>query len=104
MGRSARPGRCRRHVVTATLLHVRTSIRQNVTLSVPRDLLKEARIVAAQRGISLSALMVEGLKRAVRDEERLEQAGRRIQKRLRLGFDLGTRGLALPARSGLHER
>lgn len=80
------------------------SKRQNVTLSVPRDLLKEARIVAAQRGTSLSALMVEGLKRAVRDEERFEQAGRRIKRRLRRGFDLGTEGRALPGRHELHER
>lgn len=78
--------------------------RQNVTLSVPRDLLKEAKVVAAQRGTSLSALMVEGLKRAVRDEERFEQAGRRIKKRLRQGFDLGTRGRAMPSRDELHER
>ena len=61
--------------------------------------MKEAKIVAAQRGTSLSALMVEGLKRAVRDEERFEQAARRIKKRLRLGFDLGTRGRGLPARA-----
>jgi len=81
-----------------------TVSRQNVTLSVPLDLLKEAKIVAAQRGTSLSALMVEGLKRSVRDEERLEQAGRRIKKRLRLGFDLGTEGKAPPPRNALHER
>jgi hypothetical protein len=83
---------------------VTSQSRQNVTLSVPLDLLKEAKIAAAQRGTSLSALMVEGLKRAVRDEERFEQAGRRIKKRLRQGFDLGTNGHALPARDHLHER
>ncbi len=60
--------------------------------------------MAAQRGTSLSSLMVEGLKRAVRDEERFEQAARRIKKRLRLGLDLGTRGRGLPARARLHER
>jgi hypothetical protein len=79
-------------------------VRQNVTLSVPRDLLKEAKVVAAQRGTSLSALMVEGLKRAVRDEERFEQAGRRIKKRLRTGFDLGTEGQPLPGRDALYGR
>jgi hypothetical protein len=73
-------------------------------LSVPLALLKEAKVVAAQRGTSLSALMVDGLKRAVRDEERFEQAGRRIKRRLRQGFDLGTGGQALPGRDDLHER
>ena len=69
-----------------------------IPLSVPLDLLKEAKIAAAQRGTSLSALMVEGLKRAVRDEERFEQAGRRIKKRLRQGFDLGNQR-SRPARA-----
>ncbi len=78
--------------------------RQNVTLALPRELLREAKVVAAQRGTSLSALMVEGLKRAVRDDEAFEQAGRRIKKRLRRGFDLGTQGRALPGRDELHER
>ncbi len=86
-----------------TLIHV-SNPRQNVTLSVPVDLLKDAKVMAAQRGTSLSALMVEGLKRAVRDEERFEQAARRIKKRLRRGFDLGTKGEALPRRADLHER
>jgi hypothetical protein len=88
----------------ATLSHVSDAERQNVTLSMPRDLLREAKIVAAQRGTSLSALMVAGLKRAVRDEERFEQAGRRIKRRLRRGFDLRTQGRGLPPRDDLHER
>jgi hypothetical protein len=81
-----------------------TTLRQNVTLSVPVDLLKDAKVMAAQRGTSLSALMVEGLKRAVRDEERFEEAARRIKRRLRRGFELGTNGKALPRRDDLHER
>jgi hypothetical protein len=60
--------------------------------------------MAAQRGTSLSALIVEGLKRFVRDEERFEQAALRIKKRLRRGFDLGTKGEALSRRADLHER
>lgn len=75
-----------------------------MTLALPRALLREAKIVAAQRGTSLSALMVEGLQKAVRDEERYEQARRRIKRRLKRGFDLGTRGEKVPRRSDLHER
>lgn len=80
------------------------SVRQNVTLALPRELLQEAKVLAAQRGTSLSALMVESLKRALRDGERFEEAGRRIKKRLHRGFDLGTQGRALPSRDELHER
>ena len=75
-----------------------------MTLALPKVLLREAKVVAAQRGTSLSALMVEGLQRAVRDEERYEQARRRIKRRLRRGFDLGTRGKRVPPRGALHER
>jgi hypothetical protein len=81
---------------------VSTPARQNVTLSIPRDLVREAKVVAARRGTSLSALMVEGLRRTVRDEEHVARAARRIRRRLRL--DLGTWGRPLPSRASLHER
>jgi len=77
---------------------------QNVTLALPKDLLKEARLVAVERGTSLSGLLAEYLERAVREDERYEQARRRIRQRLRRGFDLGTKGSKLPTRVHLHER
>lgn len=77
---------------------------QNVTLALPKDLLKEARLVAVERGTSLSGLLAEYLERAVREDERYEQARRRIRQRLRRGFDLGTKGAKLPGRVHLHER
>ena len=80
------------------------SNRQNVTLALPRELLREAKVVAAKRGMSLSALMVEALRRELRDDARYKQARTRIKDRLRKGFDLGTRGRPLPLRDDLHER
>jgi hypothetical protein len=77
---------------------------QNVTLALPKDLLKEARLVAVERGTSLSGLLAEYLERAVRDDERYQRARRRIRQRLRRGFPLGTQGSKLPARVHLHER
>jgi hypothetical protein len=52
--------------------------------------------MAAQRGTSLSALIVEGLKRFVRDEERFEQAALRIKKRLRRASISGRRARRSP--------
>jgi len=77
---------------------------QNVTLALPKELLKEARLIAVERGTSLSGLRAEYLGRAVREDEGYEQARKRIRKRLRRGFDLGTKGSRLPTRVQLHER
>jgi len=77
---------------------------QNVTLALPKELLKEARLLAVERGTSLSGLLTEYLGRAVREDARYEQAQRRIHQRLRRGFDLGTKGALLPSRADLHER
>ena len=77
---------------------------QNVTLALPKELLKEARLIAVERGTSLSGLLAEYLGRAVREDEGYEQARKRIRKRLRRGFDLGTKGSRLPTRVQLHER
>ena len=80
------------------------STTQNVTLSLPKDVLKEARLLAVERNVSLSRLLADFLLRAVREDARYEEAQKRIQGRLRRGFDLGTRGSRRPARAELHER
>lgn len=77
---------------------------QNVTLSLPRSLLKEARLLAVERGTSLSGLLAEYLERAVREDARYDEAQKRIRQRLRRGFDLGTGGSRVPSRADLHER
>ncbi len=76
---------------------------QNVTLALPKELLREARLLAVARGTSLSALLTEHLRRALHDDAAYEAARRRIRRRLRQGFDLGSGG-ALPPRGDLHER
>ena len=77
---------------------------QNVTLSLPKELLKEARLLAVERGTSLSGLLAEYLGRAVREDARYDAAQKRIRIRLRRGFDLGAGGSKLPSRAELHER
>lgn len=77
---------------------------QNVTLALPKDLLKEARLRAVERGTSLSALLADQLRQALKDDAGYEAARRRMRQRLRKGFDLGTQGELRVTREDLHGR
>jgi hypothetical protein len=74
----------------------------NVTLKIEADLLKQARILAAEEGTSISALLASRLEQEVRERKGFHQARRRALARLRTGFDLHW---ARPrSRDELHER
>jgi hypothetical protein len=74
----------------------------NVTLKIEANLLKQARILAAQEGTSISALLAGRLEQEVRERKGYHQARRRALARLRTGFDLHW---ASPrSRDELHER
>lgn len=64
-------------------------MKQNVTLKLDREVLQEARILAAQRGSSISRLLAEKLEELVSDAKAYERARKRALARLRSGFDLG---------------
>lgn len=74
----------------------------NVTLSLDRDLLREARVLAARRGTSVSRFLSEQLEFLVRRDMAYENAMRRALKRLEKGYDLGWTPPA--SRDELHER
>jgi hypothetical protein len=78
--------------------------RQNITLSLPRDLLKTARHLAVERGTSLSALLAEYLQRMVQEDKNYQRAAGRMKKRLKDGFVLGTGGEIVWTRADLYER
>jgi hypothetical protein len=77
-------------------------MKTNVTLKIEADLLREARILAAEEGSSISALLAARLEQAVRERKGYEQARRSAVARLHKGFDLNW----TPPRSRdeLHER
>ena len=77
-------------------------MKTNVTLKLDADLLKEARVVAAEEGRSMSALLTDRLEAMVRDRKAFERARRRALARLREGLDL--RWTAPRSRDELHER
>ncbi len=78
--------------------------KQNVTLSLPRSLLKKAKIVAASRDESLSEYLRKSLENRVREETGYGKARNRQLKLLEKGFDLGTQGKIAVPREELHVR
>jgi len=78
--------------------------RQNVTLSLPKSLLKKARVVAASHGKSLSQLLRESLEEKVMEESGYQRAKERQLALLKKGLDLGTKGRISTKREELHVR
>jgi hypothetical protein len=77
-------------------------MKTNVTLKIEEDLLQEARVLAAEEGSSISALLAGRLEQAVRDRKGYDQARSSAVARLRAGFDL--RWMPARSRGELHER
>jgi hypothetical protein len=77
---------------------------QNITLSLPRKLLKQVKRVAADRDTSVSALMTEALGRLADEDRRYSAARRRALTALRSARSLGTQGRRTWSRDELHER
>ena len=78
--------------------------RQNVTLSLPKTLLKKAKIVAAQEEKSLSELMREVLGKKVEQQTGYQKAKQRHLSLLKKGLNLGTKGRTSYTRDELHDR
>ena len=77
-------------------------MKANITLKLDVDLLREARVLAAEEGRSVSALVAERLESMVRERKAFERARRRALARLREGLDL--RWTPPTSRHELHER
>lgn len=78
--------------------------KQNVTLSLPRSLLKEAKIIAASKEESLSEFLRKSLEIRVREATGYQKAKERQLRQLKKGLDLGTKGRIKIAREELHAR
>ncbi len=64
-------------------------MKANITLKIDTELLREARILAAEEDSSISALLAERLQREIEERRGYRQARARAQARLRQGYDLG---------------
>ena len=78
--------------------------KQNVTLSIPKVLLKQAKIFAASQDKSLSQLMRESLEEKVREKTDYNKARKRQLRLLKKGLNLGTGGQVKTSRDELHVR
>lgn len=78
--------------------------KQNVTLSLPKTLLKKAKVMAAQKDKSLSGLFIEAIEEKVREDAGYKKARERQLRLLRTGLDLGTKGRLAISREELHAR
>jgi hypothetical protein len=77
-------------------------MKTNVTLKLDAELLKEARILAAETGSSISQMLADKLEEAVRERKGYERAKKRAMTRLRAGINLGWKRPR--SRDELHER
>lgn len=77
---------------------------QNVTLAIPKDVLRKAKILAVQKNTSLSGLLTQTLTSLVAQQEAYEQARQRNLALLESGFNLGTKGQITWKREELHEQ
>ena len=77
------------------------ALTQNLTIRLPRKTVQRARIVAARRGTSISALVAEKIEEVAGEDDAYEVARRHALRLLDRGFHLGGRAAS---RDSLHER
>jgi hypothetical protein len=78
------------------------STARNITLTLDEETLREARVLAAQRGLSVSAFLRRELAALVERQRGYAKARDAAVRRLRRGQSLG--GGTLPSREELHDR
>lgn len=76
-------------------------MKQNITLSLDKELLRKAKVLAAQQGTSVSGLLTRYLEQLLNAEEAYETARERALTWLEQGFHLGGK---LPSREEWHAR
>jgi hypothetical protein len=76
--------------------------KQNLTISLDRQTIRMAKILAARRSTSISGLLARQIEILVGEEEAYERAERQAMSLLNQGFHLG--GVIRASRDELHER
>jgi len=79
-------------------------IRQNITLSIPKDVLQKAKHLAIDKQTTLSSLLTTTLEELVVREESYQEACKRQLQLLDKGLNLGLQGQVKWSRETLHER
>jgi tryptophan 2,3-dioxygenase len=78
--------------------------KQNITLSIPREILRKVKLLAVKRNTSVSRLLTQTLEGLVQEEDAYAHARQRHLRWLERAADLGTGGRMKIDRDELHER
>ena len=78
--------------------------KQNITLSLPKELLKKGKSLAAKKGVSLNELVRELLQQSAENAEGYRTAADRQTRRMKKGIALGTKGTISWTRDELYHR
>ena len=73
------------------MLQSATVATQNLTLKLPTETVRKAKVVAAERGTSISALVAEKIEELVGEDAEYQTAKRRALEWLKQGWHLGGR-------------
>lgn len=75
---------------------------QNLTVSLDQETIRKAKVIAAQRGVSVSRLVTDVIQRLAGDESAYQAAMREALATLEHGYELG--GTVRASRDELHDR
>jgi hypothetical protein len=78
--------------------------RQNITLSLKKELIKKAKIIAIQNNTSLSKLLADLIEKKVSENDEYARAQDEQLKMMQEGFDMALDGSVGWRRDELHER
>jgi hypothetical protein len=77
-------------------------LKQNITISLDKDLIQAGKVIAAQQGTSLNRMLRMELERIIRNLRQYDMAKQRAIAAMKKGFHSGT--ACYPSRDELHER
>jgi len=75
--------------------------KRNLTVQLDEEIIRKARVLAAERSTSISGLVAEQIQHLVGDEERYREAQRHALEEMNTGFHLG--GGPYPKRDELYD-
>jgi hypothetical protein len=84
------------------MANTKSNGKQNLTISLDRQTIQKAKVIAARRSTSISGLVARQIELLVGEEEAYERAERQATALLDRGFHLG--GTIHASRDELHER
>jgi hypothetical protein len=77
-------------------------LKQNITISLDKELIQAGKMIAAQQGTSLNRMLRQELEKIIRNARQYDMAKQKAVAALKTGFHSGMD--CYPSREDLHER